>query len=168
MSTAIAIVGFMGAGKSTVGAALARQLSLAFVDTDNLIAALHGPIETIFAQRGERGFRELELQTAVGELERVAHDGGVVSLGGGAVTISDVREALSRLAHVVWLDVPVEILYRRSSGTHRPLACDEAGFRELFASRRPLYARVATITIAFEPGRKLAETVDVVARAVAA
>jgi len=66
---------------------------------------------------------------------------------GGAVTIDDVRAALRRLPHVVWLDAPPRVLFARSRSTSRPLARDEAGFAELYEERRPLYGEVSTAAV---------------------
>jgi shikimate kinase len=137
----------MGAGKSAVGRELAAALGTRFVDTDELIVAQAGPIEAIFAQRGEAAFRALEadvVETAVAEARERAC---VLALGGGAVLSAVVREALGRLAHVVWLTAAPEELWRRARAEGqavRPLADDEDAFRALLAAREPLYERVAT------------------------
>ncbi len=143
----VALVGFMGAGKSAVGRELAAALGLPFVDTDALIVARAGPIEAVFRERGEAGFRalETELVTAAvtGALERPC----VLALGGGAVLSADVRAALAHLPHVVWLTAPPELLWARATipgQAARPLAGDEAGFRRRLAARAPLYRAVAT------------------------
>lgn len=60
----------------------------------------------------------------------------------------DVREALSRLAHVVWLDAPVEVLFNRTRSGRRPLAGDLESFASLYEERRPLYEAVATAVVA--------------------
>jgi shikimate kinase len=144
---AVVLVGFMGAGKSAVGRELAAALDSAFVDTDELIAAQAGPIETIFAERGEAVFRALEAEVVTAAVKETRERPRVLALGGGAVLSTAVREALGRLPHVVWLTAPPEVLWRRAGAERqavRPLAADEAAFRALLAAREPLYEEVAT------------------------
>ncbi len=144
----MALIGFMGAGKSHLGMLTAALLRVPFVDTDAVIVEQLGPIADIFAQRGEACFRDVERDVAVAALEKQARVPGVVSLGGGAVMHADVREALGRLPHVVWLTAPLEVLFARASGGGRPLAQDEAAFRRLLDERAPVYRRLATATVA--------------------
>lgn len=123
----VAIVGFMGSGKSTAARALGG------IDTDDLIeAALGKPIAAIFREEGVADFRALEEQTVV------------LALGGGAVTSPAVREALGD-ALTIWLDVDVDTCWERVRGSDRPLAQDEAEFRKLYAERRALYAAAANV-----------------------
>ena len=123
----IALVGFMGAGKSTAARAVGG------VDADDLIEAAAGkPISEIFRDDGEAAFRAIEERTIV------------LALGGGAVTTPAVRNALEDTL-TVWLDVDVDTCWARVQGSDRPLAQDEAEFRRLFAERRALYAEVADV-----------------------
>ena len=105
MDKAIFLCGFMGAGKSSVGRALARALKCPLLDTDRLIEEAHGPIPKIFEEKGEAHFRQLEAQLAqkLREEENV-----VISTGGGFVLSEAVQEALKG-CQVVYLDVPFEI-----------------------------------------------------------
>jgi shikimate kinase len=155
--TGIVLVGFMGAGKSRVGMALAHVLRVPFTDTDDLIEQQMGPIATIFAQQGEAAFRDAERRVALAVLDKARVAPCVVSLGGGAVTDADVRAALARLAHVAWLTAPLDVLRERvfSDEAERPLAIDERRFAELFARRASLYKQVATATFANDGGRPL-------------
>jgi len=144
---AVALVGFMGAGKSAVGRELAAALGSAFVDTDELIVAQAGPIEEIFAQRGEAAFRALEAKVVTAAVAEARERPCVLALGGGAVLSAAVREALGRLPHVVWLTAPPEVLWRRAQAQGqavRPLAADEGAFRTLLATRESQYGQVAT------------------------
>ena len=145
---AVALVGFMGAGKSAVGRELATALGVPFADADNLVVAEAGPIPSIFAARGEAGFRALEARVVTAALREAAELPCVLAMGGGAVLSDAVREALKSLAHVVWLTAPPEELWARvtaAGAESRPLAVDEASFRALFAAREPLYRQVATV-----------------------
>jgi shikimate kinase len=144
---AVALVGFMGAGKSAVGRELAAVLGIPFVDTDELIVARTGPIEAVFSERGEAAFRALEAEIVVAAVADALQRPCVLALGGGAVLSGEVREALTRLPSVVWLAAPPGVLWERARASGqavRPLAADETAFRALLAAREPLYREVAT------------------------
>ncbi len=137
----VALVGFMGAGKSTIGRFVASEMGLPFVDTDDLIVARHGPIPALFERSGEAGFREAELGVVI---EALAGPRSVIALGGGAVTHAPTRAALAERAVRVYLEIPPEtILARlRRSRTIRPVVGREPTLervRELLALREPLY-----------------------------
>ena len=136
----LALVGFMGAGKTTTGREVARLTSRPFVDLDEEIERRHGPIPVLFAD-GEPGFRRLEEETAAEVLAR--DEPAVVALGGGAVGRDATRERLTRRAFTVWLEVAVEEAWARVGRGERPLAQDEAEFRRLFDERTAVYALVA-------------------------
>ena len=168
MSGSVVLVGFMGAGKTQVGRLVARRLDVPFVDTDKVIVERHGTIAALFAERGETGFREIEKVVVLNVLAAAERGARVVALGGGAVTTDDVREALQRLPHVVWLDAPPHMLYARAQSGTRPLARDEALFEALYARRRPLYDEVSTAVVRTAGRERLAWVVDKVVTAVAA
>jgi shikimate kinase len=140
--SAIALVGFMGAGKTTVGQALASRLGWQFVDLDELIQQREGrTIQQIFEQSGESAFRQLELEALKIAL-RQRRTGTVLSLGGGAFVDNTNQELLrDNGVPAVFLDTPAEELFRRCSqpGTVRPLARDRERFCELYELRRPAY-----------------------------
>jgi shikimate kinase len=140
--TAVALVGFMGAGKTTVGRALAGELGWHFVDLDDLIEERCGRrIADIFEEDGERAFRKLE-HAALGEALQGAQHPLVLALGGGAFIDARNRELLAG-AQVpsVFLDAPCEELFRRCRATApvRPLLGDPNHFRHLYERRRPSY-----------------------------
>jgi shikimate kinase len=138
--SAIFVVGFMGAGKSTVGAALARRLGRKFIDLDQEIeAAEHAKISDIFEERGEREFRRIESEALARQL--AADKSAVVALGGGAFTLPANREMLRGRGVTVWLDCPFDTVQRRvvQSG-HRPLARDPQAFAALYEARRAAYS----------------------------
>ena len=144
---AVALVGFMGAGKTAVGRELAAAWGLPFVDTDDLVVAQAGPIDQVFKERGEVGFRALEARVVTAAVEEALERPCVLALGGGAVLSDDVRAALARLPHVVWLTAPVEVLWARVTAKGeavRPLAADRTAFTALLAAREPFYRDVAT------------------------
>ena len=164
-AASLVLVGFMGAGKSTTGRALAARCGLPFVDCDEVIERERGPIDAIFAEAGERGFRELEREVVVRVLDEAARSPRVVALGGGAVTSDDVRRRLTGFAHVVWLDVSLEESWLRAGGdATRPLARDREAFARLFEQRRALYAEVATVRVASGDGAVVEAVVDEVVR----
>ena len=137
----IALVGFMAAGKSTLGMQTAERTGFQFHDLDESMEHAVGDIATFFREHGEPAFRELEESETLWSL--VEAPPSVIALGGGAVTSSAVREGLRMRAVTVWLDVDVDTCWQRAQGSGRPLAQDEAEFRRLFEERRPLYAAVA-------------------------
>src|SRR5580765_7966501 len=111
----VVLVGFMGAGKSTVGAEVARRLGRPFYDIDEEIEAAHGPIWDLFAEQGETAFRELEARFA---RERCsAPEPSVIALGGGAVETPGLLADLRVVT--VHLDVDVESAWRRAKGSRR-------------------------------------------------
>ena len=142
----IVLIGAPGAGKTTVGAELARLLGRAFVDVDARIEEVVGkPVSEIFADEGEAHFRSLEESTT---LELLA-DGEVVSLGGGAVMNPRIRQALA--GHdVIWLEVSIKQASRRVGlNTARPLLLGNVRGRlvELLRERTPVYEALATTRI---------------------
>ena len=149
--TLVSLVGFMGAGKTTVGRALAAKLGWRFYDLDDLIQAQTGrTIEEIFRQDGEKVFRELEASVLRDTLRAGGSDHLVLALGGGAF----VEEAVSSLLReagvpAVCLDAPVEELFRRCEqpGIVRPLRRNLQQFSELYEKRRPSYLK-ATLCVA--------------------
>jgi len=135
----LVLVGFMGAGKTTIGAEVARRLARPFRDVDRHIESVHGPISELFAQQGEAAFREIEANfvrdaCSLGEPS-------VVAVGGGAVETRQLLEELD--AFVVHLDVDVDTAWERVRASTRPLVQDESEFRGRFARRQPLYEQVA-------------------------
>ncbi|RMF77840.1 MAG: shikimate kinase [Nitrospirae bacterium] len=137
----LVLVGFMGAGKTTVGRLLAARLGWPVVDTDELIEARAGKrIAEIFAAEGEAAFRDLESAVAA-ELAGLRRT--VITTGGGIVERPENRAALRAAGEVVYLRARPETLYGRVRGSrHRPLlqvADPEARIRELLARRAPLY-----------------------------
>ncbi|HXF41775.1 MAG TPA: shikimate kinase [Blastocatellia bacterium] len=134
------LIGFMGAGKTTVGQALAKRLNCEFVDVDRQIEARVGKsISDIFAAMGETKFRRLESE-AIDECR--GRERTVIALGGGAYTSEENRNVLRSIGETVWLDCPFEICVQRVIGDQsRPLVTDEAQMRELFELRRPAYSQ---------------------------
>jgi 3-dehydroquinate synthetase/shikimate kinase len=135
----LALIGFMGAGKSTLGRELARLTGRPFVDTDEEIEKRFGPIGELF-ERGEAEFRRIEEQVVA---EALAGPTGVIVLGGGAVLSETTRERLSRTAFVAWVRVDVETAWQRVSDSGRPLARDREQFERLYEERVQIYDVIA-------------------------
>lgn len=135
-----------GAGKSTVGRALATSLGIDFADSDDLVIEMTGrSIGEIFRHDGESAFREIEAAAVVDALKDFS---GVLALGGGAITTGAVRRALTDSGlRVVLLDADLDDLGRRLAGTtHRPLLAGNLTERlaQLADARLDLYREVAT------------------------
>ncbi|MDP9425671.1 MAG: shikimate kinase [Actinomycetota bacterium] len=140
----IALVGYMGSGKSTVGSALAVELKWELLDLDAAIVEREGlSIPEIFAESGERHFRELERQELVYALEGPQER--VVSCGGGIVIDPRNRSLLQRVP-TVFLREDAAILYRRTRGPGRPLkGTSFEDFSRRYAERLPHYMEVASL-----------------------
>jgi shikimate kinase/3-dehydroquinate synthase len=138
----VALIGFMGAGKTTLGRLAAQVLGRRFVDLDReLERSLQQTIPELFEQRGEAEFRLLEREATLSALcnERPA----VIALGGGAVETPSIRRTLREKALTVLVEVDPGTAWTRVGGSARPLARDEERFHELFERRRPVYAEAA-------------------------
>jgi shikimate kinase len=149
MAPRVVLVGLPGAGKTTVGAELAKILDVPFADTDDLIIEMTGrSVAEIFADDGEAGFREIE---AAAIADALLDFDGVLALGGGAVTTPAVRDELgSSQVPVALLTAEQLVLLDRLAGSgHRPLLAGntEARLAQLAVERGPLYAEVATLTV---------------------
>lgn len=146
----IVLTGFMGAGKSTIGALLAQSLSWDFLDVDTAIESRTGKtVAQIFAQNGEAAFRALEAETIRAHTSR---ENLVLALGGGAIESEATRELLVSLGRtcVIFLDAPLDILVARClaqpSAAERPVLADRESLLRRFNARLPYY-RNAHLTI---------------------
>ena len=145
----LALVGFMGAGKTTLGQEVATRLDREYIDLDHAIEGhVRQTIPEIFEQRGEVEFRVLEQEAALSTLRNSRP--AVVVLGGGAVTSPAIRRALREHAFTVYVEVEAEIAWERVRGGDRPLAREEGTFRALHEERQPLY-REAADAVAADP-----------------
>ncbi len=160
------LVGLPGVGKSSVGARLASRLSLPFADSDELVVQATGrSVAAIFAAEGEVGFREREAAVV---LEALSGFGGVLALGGGAVTTERVRQALAEAAVPVVLLTAAEpdLLRRLARGRHsRPVLAGDLATRlaTLAVERAELYRQVCTFSVD-TGGRSVAAAAELVLR----
>jgi shikimate kinase len=143
----VVLVGFMGCGKTTLGARLADMLGLKFVDMDESIIRKAGcPIPEIFARHGEAGFRGFE-SAVLEELSTASRQ--VIATGGGVVTIPENLPKLRAAGFVVWLNPPERAIWNRvSRNRNRPLlqtADPRRTVHDLLEKRRPLYASIADL-----------------------
>ena len=148
MAPVAVFVGAPGAGKSTVGKAVAGLVGVPFVDSDAIIEERAGkPIPEIFFDEGEDAFRALESEAISDALSRF---NGILALGGGAI-LNDGTRALLAEHTVVYLSVELSDAVKRVGlGAGRPLLAinPRATLKYLLDQRRPLYAEVATHTVA--------------------
>jgi shikimate kinase len=154
------LVGFMGAGKSSVGRALSRRLGWRFEDLDAYLESREGrSVEQIFRESGEAEFRRVE-HAALEDLQRtLGATRAIVALGGGTFAQAENAGLLSESQTItIFLDANVAELLRRcqADNVSRPLLRDEAHFRQLYESRRASYLGAA---LCIETGGKDVETV---------
>ena len=159
----LVLVGMMGAGKSTVGAACAKRLGRPLVDTDEIVETIAGAsVAEVFARDGEPAFRDLEA-TAIADA-CAAPTPSVIAMGGGAVLDASNRKHMRDAGFVVWLQAsPAQLARRVSDGSNRPLLRGDpvASLERIAAVRQPAYEAAAHATID-TAGRSRAAVVDAV------
>ena len=150
MKTNIALIGFMGTGKTAVGRALAEKLGMGFVELDLLIEQKAGKsIPDIFRQDGETAFRELEIEVTRGISKS---ENLVIACGGGVVLNKINIDRLRGSSRIVYLTAPPKVILKRVAGEkgQRPLLeVDNPSLtiREMLDFRKPFYERAADIKI---------------------
>lgn len=145
----IFLVGMMGAGKTTVGRALAQKMRMRFADTDKVLVERTGvPVATIFEIEGEEGFRRRESAVLA---ELASEPGSIIATGGGAILAAENREVMRRCGTVVYLRSRIEHLWERTRhDTNRPLlatADPRATLTRLLEERDPLYREAAHLVV---------------------
>jgi len=150
MKTNVAIIGFMGAGKTTVARALAKRLKREYIELDTMIERKAGKsIKDIFSQDGEIVFREYEIEVT----KDISDSRDMVIACGGGIILNQINiDRLRKESVIVYLDVSTRVLLNRVEDTEttRPLLNNgdkQLRIRKLLAFRKPLYERVADITI---------------------
>jgi len=150
MKTNIALIGFMGVGKTAVGKVLAEELGRSFVELDSLIEQKAGKsIPDIFQQEGETAFRELEMRVT----EEVANKKKAVIACGGGIVLNKINiDWLRKSARIVYLTASPDVILKRvanEEGQRPLLEVDNPTLtiRKLLSFRKPFYERAADITI---------------------
>lgn len=153
--TGIALIGFMGSGKTTAARTAAAVLGTQAVDVDAELERSFGrSIERVFDEEGEGVFRAREEKLTLESLARA--DATVVALGGGAIGSARVRGALAESdRRVVWMDVAPDVAWERAHEAGRPLARNRESFERLHAQREPVYAALADATVPAERGTEM-------------
>lgn len=149
MAGNVYLVGMMGAGKTTLGKALAQKTGQEFVDTDRLLVERTGvPVATIFEIEGEQGFRRRE-SALVAEL--AGRSGCIVATGGGAVLEEENRRLMRASGTVVYLRARLENLWERTrQDSNRPLldtADPRATLAAILGRRDPIYREAAHVVV---------------------
>ena len=158
----IVLVGFMGAGKTTVGRLLSRRLGLPFADADAVICERTGtPVQQIFAEQGEPAFRALEQQTIAALLTGPRL---VLALGGGAAEHEQTRRVLKTAEHTVYLHVPYEAALDRVGGDDGRPMLRRPGLADVYRRRLAAYEEVATLTVSTEGRSPQQVCADIAAR----
>jgi shikimate kinase len=150
------LVGFMGAGKTSVARALGRRMGWRMEDIDHRIEAReHQRVAEIFARQGESYFRTIE-RAVLQDLLPQRH--AVVATGGGTFVDPENRVAMLSDGAVVWLDVPLErVIERVPADGRRPLAADRVQMEQLYARRRAAYSQAH---VRIDASRPLPEIVE--------
>jgi shikimate kinase len=150
------LVGFMGAGKTTVATALGNRIGWRAEDVDHRIEARERrTVATIFAQEGEAYFRHVERQVV---LDLLPERNVVVATGGGTFVDPDLRATMLSDGAVAWLDLPLNrVIERIPADGRRPLASDLAQMEHLYARRRLAYS---TAHVRIDAGAPVDEVVE--------
>ena len=164
----VILIGPPGSGKSTVGKALAKALAVKFIDSDRVVENTVGKkISEIFIDQGEAAFRDFEFDALTQSLE---HSSSVLSLGGGAPISTRAQDALAAVGiPIVFLDVSLAVAAPRVGfNRDRPLLLGNprAQWQSLYEVRRPIYEKLATITIKVD-SMKVSQIVGAITEAIA-
>jgi shikimate kinase len=149
MTKKIVLIGPPGAGKTSIGKALSKELELAFIDSDAEIERISGKtISEIFVDQGEAVFRKTEVETVTRILAKFE---GVVALGGGAPINPEIQKVLLNSEYpVIFIDVSIsQAANRIGFNKDRPLLMinPRQQWLHLMSERRPIYEKLATITV---------------------
>ena len=163
MKDNIALIGFMGSGKTTIGKLLAKTMEMKFVDIDKIIEATEKKsINDIFKEKGQIYFRDLERKIILQESSR---NNCVIATGGGSILDNENVKSLQETSFIVFLDASIECLYLRlKDNTTRPIlngAEDKKQLiEELLEKRKFLYQISANFIIHIDENTSIYETVD--------
>jgi shikimate kinase len=159
---AIYLIGFMGAGKTTVGMALAEKMRFPFYDSDQVVAERTGrSIPQLFDEVGEDGFRDLEQQA----LQSLPVENSIIATGGGIILREDNRNYMKENGTVIWLHAnPTEIIKRLETDSSRPLLSGnkEEQIVQLYQKRVDLYKLAADLLVHTDGKTKMEITDEIV------
>lgn len=163
MKENIALIGFMGSGKTTVGRQLAKALEMKFIDIDKMISMRERKsIPEIFAESGERYFRDLERKI----IEEESNENNIViSTGGGSIVDNENIKNLKKTSFVVYLDTTLECIFQRvKNGRNRPLLNEVEDLygtiEDLHGKRELLYKISSDYSVRIDVGSQIQDTVE--------
>ncbi len=158
---AIYLIGFMGAGKTTVGMALAEKMRFPFYDSDQTVVERTGKsISELFDEMGEEGFRDLEQQA----LQSLPNENCVIATGGGIILREENREYMKKSGTVIWLQAnPKEIIKRLENDSSRPLLSGnkEEQIVQLYQKRVDLYLLASNLQVHTDGKTEIAITDEI-------
>lgn len=162
MKDNIALIGFMGSGKTTIGKILAKYLDMKFIDIDKMISAREKKnIPEIFEEKGEQYFRKLEREIV---LEESLNNNIVIATGGGVIIDNENIKNLKETSFIVYLDCTIECIYERvKNSKNRPLLNVENMFetiQELHKKRELLYKISCDISIKIDENSNMYDTAE--------
>jgi len=137
----LVLTGMMGSGKTTIGKSLSQRLNMQFADIDDIIEKKNGlSISAIFEQRGEKTFRQEEEEESKNAIKR---SNIIIALGGGAFINENIRDEIKKNSVSIWLDLDVEILYKRVNlSQKRPLLKNSSkeNLKKIYNDRKRIYS----------------------------
>lgn len=162
MKDNIALIGFMGSGKTTIGKILAKYLDMKFIDIDKMISAREKKsIPEIFEEKGEQYFRKLEREIV---LEESLNNNIVIATGGGVIIDNENIKNLKETSFIVYLDCTIECIYERvKNSKNRPLLNVENMFetiQELHKKRELLYKISCDISVKIDENSNMYDTAE--------
>lgn len=167
MKDNIALIGFMGSGKSTIGRVLAKYLDMKFIDIDKLISAREKKsIPEIFAEKGESYFRKLEREIVY---EESLDNNIVIATGGGVIIDNENIKTLRETSYIVYLDCTIDCIYERvKNSKSRPLLNVENMYekiKDLHSKREILYKISADFIVKIDRTSNMYDTAEKIKQA---